>query len=209
MATGEKHRSQFICTREDARAIADMILRTLAFSQVEQSSDFAAFRGRIQAPALRALAEDWNKARRNRRVPTWGDFKPAPDAPYLGGMWAFDFDRTRDEFIGRLAGKHIMLGLGRSFLGTPLRTLHGPKVYDEARAGFARVLSGPAAVRYSGQLFRVGEQIIEGERLILPMGSDPDAPDGVLGASWYEGFPLMRTPDAYELMHDRADWCAL
>ncbi len=209
LLSGERHRAQFICTRDDARAIAHMILRTLAFSQMEQTSGFAAFQHRIQAPALRALIEDWNKARRNRRMPSWGDFKPAADAPYLGGIWAFNHDRASGEFIGRLAGKNIMLGFGKSLLGTPLRALHPPHVYDQAHASFIGVISQPACLRFSGGLFKIGDKIVKGERLILPMGVDPEQPDGVLGASWYEGYPLQRTPDKAELLHERADWCAL
>lgn len=205
---GERRRAQFICTRDDARAIAHMILRTLAFSHMEQTSGFPAFQHRIQAPALRALAADWNKARRNRAMPTWGDFKPPADAPYLGGMWGFNYDRAGGEFIGRLAGKNIMLGFGKSLLGTPLRSLHAPHVYDAAHASFVGVISRPAAVRFSGGLFKIGERIVTGERLILPIGADPENPDGVLGASWYEGYPLSRTPDNAEVMHDIADWCA-
>src|SRR5215469_9685878 len=35
--SGETYRSQFICTRDDAKAIAHMILRTLAFSEAKQA----------------------------------------------------------------------------------------------------------------------------------------------------------------------------
>ena len=177
------------------------------FSDMEQTSGFAAFREKVQAPALTALADDWDRFRRNRRMPTWGDFKPAPDAPYLDSMWAFDYDRAAGGFIGRFAGKGIMLGFGRSFLGTPLSALHAPHVLELARASFLKTVSEPACIRWSGKLFRMDEQTVEGERLILPIGADPQAPDGVLGASWYEGYPVSHTPKHVELLHDIADWC--
>jgi hypothetical protein len=100
---GEAHRSQFICTRNDAGQIARMILRALAFAEQGKAANFAAFLDRIQSPPLRALAEDWHKARGDRRMPTWDDLKLPADASYLGGIWGFDYDRASREFAGRLA----------------------------------------------------------------------------------------------------------
>src|SRR3954465_4379193 len=74
--SGEVSRSQFICTQEDALQIARMLLRTLAFCEQADTSDFGAFRNRIKSPALRALADDWNEARGARKMPCWSDINP-------------------------------------------------------------------------------------------------------------------------------------
>src|SRR6478609_206543 len=70
---GQPSRAQFICSRDDARDIARMILRALSFSEPAEIFDFDAFRDRIRTPALRALADDWHKARGARRLPAWRD----------------------------------------------------------------------------------------------------------------------------------------
>ena len=38
-------------------------------------------------------------------------------------MWGFDRDPASGEFVGRLAGRTIMLGYRKNVLGTPLRDL--------------------------------------------------------------------------------------
>jgi hypothetical protein len=204
--SGETYRSQFICTREDAKAIAHMILRTLAFSEAEQTSDFGAFRDKIRSPALRALADDWNAARGARRMPSWDDVVPDAAAPYLGGMWAFDYHQSIGEFTGRLAGSAIMQNSGKSVLGMPLRDLHSPSALEAAQAVLMRTVSEPACSRWSGGLYRIGDKIIEGERLVLPMGADAAHPDGVLGASHFDSLPLSHRHGQIVVLCDIAEW---
>ena len=184
-----------------------MLLEALALPEAGKPSDFIAFRDRIQSPALRALADDWNEARGTRRMPDWSDIKPSPTAPYLGGIWAIDYDRTDQEFFGRLAGSNIVLHTGQTYLGTSLRDLYLPHVYELVRAHLLRVISEPACVRYTGKLFRTADQIVEGERLVLPMGADAQNPDGVLGASHYDNSPLSHIAAPVELLSDVAHWC--
>jgi hypothetical protein len=205
--SGAAHRSQFICTQQDARQIAHTILRTLAFAQTGEDPDFTAFKQRIQSPALREVARHWNKARGKRRMPGWDDLNPDCIAPQLGRVWGFDYDRTTGSFIGRLAGRNVLVAFGKTFLGTPLSELHQPHVFEKSHANFLRVISEPACVRWSGRLFKMDDQIIEGERLILPMG-DENGGYGVLGASDF-GPPPLRTPARFELLHDIADWYPL
>lgn len=201
-------RSQFICTREDARDIAEAILRALAFSEMPETS-FDAFRARIRAPALRALADDWNKARGQRQMPGWKEINPGLNAPYLACMWGFDRDPASGEFTGRVAGGNVMRTFGRNFLGTPLRDLYPPDVFEQARAGLVRVLFQPGCCRLSGQLFRAGDTVVVGERLLLPIGEDPTQPDGVLGGSWHDNELPAPAMDGIELLYDRVEWCQL
>lgn len=200
-------RAQFLCTREDARQIAHMILRALAYSDAADTSGFTALQGRIQSPALRALADDWNTARGARRMPGWRDIRPEPTAPYLGGLWGYDYDQRSGAFTGRVAGSTIAVAYGRNYLGKPLSELYLPHVAEFVRSHLMRIVSEPACALYSGKLFRMGEQVVEGERLVLPLGDDGEHPDGVLGASHYAGFPLSHVPEPVEFISDIADWC--
>ena len=205
MAAGEEHRAQFICTREDARAIAQMLLRAIAFSETGQASGFEQFVSQIKSPALQAVARHWDQARGERRMPRWDDIKLDRLGPHLGRIWAFDYDAAAGSFTGRLAGSNIMLGFGKGFLGTPLSELHPPHVFEQAQAAFLEVVTGPACCLWSGKLFRMGEKVVTGERLILPMGPG-DKAMGLLGASDYQNYPLSRTPEHAELIHDSVDW---
>jgi len=203
---GVPSRSQFICTPQDARQIAQMLLRTLAFC--EQPGDFAGFCERIRSPALQAVARHWNRARGSRRMPAWGDIQSECIAPWLGAVWGYDYDRTEHSFTGRLSGANIMQGFGRSFLGAKLHELYQPHVMEIMQSVLVRVVSERSCVRFSGDLVRAGDRVLQGERLMLPMGDDPDHPDGVLGVShWDHTAPT--SPDSFEVLFDHADWCKI
>jgi hypothetical protein len=69
-----------------------------------------------------------------------------------------------------------------------------------------RTVSEPACSRWSGDLYRVGDEIVEGERLVLPIGADAAHPDGVLGASHYDDFPLSHKHGQIMVLGDIAEW---
>jgi len=66
-----------------------------------------------------------------------------------------------------------------------------------------RIVTEPALVRCSGKLFRIGDRVVEGERIALPLASDGYLADGVLGASEFKHTPV---PGAIELIYDRMEW---
>jgi hypothetical protein len=203
---GEMTRSQFICTQQDAKEIARMLLRTLAFTDLPDPADFNAFHGRMRSPSLQAVARHWNMARGTRRMPSWSDLQPDGIAPHLGFLWGYDYDPAAEIFTGRLSGSNIVQGFGRTFLGASLQTLYQPHVVEILQSVLIRIVSEPACVRFSGNLFRAGEQVFQGERLMLPMGADADHPDGVLGVSHWDD-TVAPASDSFEVLFDRADWC--
>jgi hypothetical protein len=123
-------------------------------------------------------------------------------------IWAFNYTPVTGEFTARFARNIPVIGFGKSFQGTRLQDLHSPDVFETVRANFLRVLSEPACCRWSGRLFKVGDQIVEGERILMPMGSAISRPDGIFGASDFE-FAVTRTPESLETIHDIADWGSL
>src|SRR6185312_6397873 len=170
--------------------------------------DFAAFKARIQSPSLRAIAEHWDEVRGKRRMPSWAHLKTSVLEPHMSKIWAFNYDRGSGEFVGRFAGSTIMVGFGKSFLGTPLRELHSPAIFQISQAYFTRTVNQPACARWSGKLFKIGDLVVEGERICLPMSTAAEHADGVLGASAYD-FPVWRTPYTLELLHDIVEWCKI
>jgi hypothetical protein len=102
-----------------------------------------------------------------------------------------------------------MVGVGRNFQGAALSDLHPPHVFAAVQDYFLRAVREPACCRWSGKLFRIDSQDIEGERIVLPLGGGgDDAAAGLLGASWYD-YPVWRAPTRLELLHDIAEWCRL
>ena len=169
--------------------------------------DFSCFDRKIESPALRAIAGHWNEARKDRRMPSWSDLRPTALAPYFGLIWVFRYDRNTREFTARLAGNRMMVAFGKSFRGTPLRELHPPHSLPRAQAGLMRVVSEPACCRSSGPLFKADDRITNGERIVLPLGTDNNA-DGAFGASDYNR-SVVTAVRHIEMIYDTLEWFSL
>jgi hypothetical protein len=170
------------------------------------SDDFSALIGRVESVALRAVVEHWQQARAAKPLPGWSDLSPSAIAPYLKQLWAFRYDRHTAEFTARLAGSRVVVGFGDSFRGTPLKQLHPPHVFKLAQEHMSKVVLGPAIYRSSGKLFKVGEHVIEGERIILPLASNGHHGDGVLGAT---EFAFQGISGPIELLCENLEWFSI
>lgn len=170
------------------------------------SSDFGAFRDRLVSAPLKAVADHWRHARTNKPMPAWSDLSASGLAPHFKRLWAFKYDPVTGDFTARLASNRAMVGFGKSFRGTPLRDIHPPHVFEMAQACMAKVVTGPAAYYCSGKLFKVGAQVVEGERIILPLSSDGRNGDGVLGATH---FPFPNVAGQVELLVDQIEWFSI
>ena len=167
-------------------------------------TSFSLFCRRIVSPALRAIADHWLAARGDKRLPSWSDLNPSVMAPHFTKIWAFKYDRVTDEFYARLAGNRIMVAFGQSFRGTPLKDLHRPDIYEKCYANQKRLVTEPAFYRGTGKLFKAGDQIVSGERIVLPLASDGFIGDGTLGASEYDYKVLDQS--RVEIIHDNEEW---
>lgn len=173
------------------------------------TSSFDLFRSAIKSPALIDVADHWQEARGQKRMPSWSDIRPARIAPHLTRVWSFKYDRASGEFTARLAGNQVMLGFGMSFRGTPLKDIHPPQVFEVAQERMTRMVLGSYLYRNSGKLFRVGDYVASGERIVLPLASDGENGDGVLGASDFPRTPRVTQRRTVELMYDVEEWFAL
>jgi hypothetical protein len=167
------------------------------------ATDFGALVSRIKSPALLALASHWRDVRANRRMPGWSDLVPSALAPHLHKLWAFKYDRQSGEFAARLAGTSVMLASGRSFRGTPLKEIHPPHIFKRAHANLTRIVTEPAAYRCAGPLFRIGDKLVEGERVVLPLAANGELADGVVAAS---DFKMPKVTGAIEILADKVEW---
>src|SRR4051812_31540364 len=172
------------------------------------SGSFGAFRSEIESPALQAVADHWDEARKGR-MPSWAGIRPSSIAPYLTRIWSYRRDPGTGEFIGRLAGNQITLGFGRSFRGTPLRDIHPPHVFEQSQLRLDRLVRGPWLYRGTGKLFRHGDYVTAGERIILPLAADGETADGALGVSDFAIPPQAVLQRQVELIYDTEQWFAL
>ena len=160
----------------------------------------------ISSPMLREIAQHWNEARGLKPMPTWADLSPSVLAPHFKWLWGFHYDPATGDFTGRLAGTNIRDWLGANFLGASLKEIHPPKVFQESHQMLSHIVTTPAASRFHGRLFKIGDKTIEGERICLPLAADGTVAGGVLGASYYE-CPVLSGP--LELIHENVEWFAI
>jgi hypothetical protein len=151
--------------------------------------DFAHFRKAIVSPALLAITDYWDEARGSALMPSWEQLQPSRIAPYLSIVWAFKYDATNDQFVGRLAGNAVAWGFQQNFRGVALTDLWSPEASAQSHQKMLYMISEANACRKAGKLFRHAGRLIEGERIALPLATDGVRGDGVLGASVYE-YPL-------------------
>lgn len=170
---------------------------------------FDAFRSNIRSPALQAIADHWQQARGTRRMPSWSDLRPSSIAPHLTRVWSFKYDRVTGAFTSRLAGNQITFGFGVSFRGTPLQEIHPPQIFEEVQERLTRLVLGPCVYRTFGELFRQGDHVTCGERIVLPLATDWENGDGALGASDYPMPPQAVQRRKVELIHDFEEWFSL
>lgn len=173
------------------------------------SSSFASFRRRIGSTALGAIADHWQAARGNKRMPVWTAIQPSWIAPHLTRVFAFTYDRESREITRSLAGNQLLAVLAGNLRGTPLQQLQAPRLAMRMHLTVSRVVLEPGLYRGTGKLFQQGSHVVEGERIVLPLSTDGFNGDGALGASDYHD-PLAETAtDPVEVIHDVEEWFPL
>ena len=173
---------------------------------MEGPSEFREFIIALESPVLRSVAEHWNAVRRDRLMPSWSDLSTASLSPHFAKLWGFQHQPECEDFTGRLAGRNVVDWLGANFWGGSIRSLYPPPVFEEAYRFLNKVVTVPAAGRSNGRLFSVGERVVMGERIALPLAADGEHGDAVLGASDYEATPVT---GPVTLVHENVKWFTL
>ena len=125
-------------------------------------------------------------------MPSWSDVNPARIAAHLSNVWSFRYDAAADDFFGRLVGQRIARHIGKDFRGLRLAEAYPPEAVGWATRVFKRVVNEPALYGHLGIMFTQMEQSGSGERIILPLSSDGQKADGLLGATFFS--PLRNGP---------------
>lgn len=170
---------------------------------------FSDFLANVQHPRLRAIAEYWNRARRDKLMPAWGDLDAIELRENLPIIWAWKYDRAADRFTGRLAGEEINDAFGKSLRGVDhaefFKNFDYPKIFARHR----RVVAEPCFAHGSGQVFVHARRVGLGERIIMPLAEDGVHGDGLLGATLYDPRPHEWGPVADPVLGDKTDFYPL
>lgn len=118
-------------------------------------------------------------------------------------LWAFHYDPQTQKITGRVAGDKLRKWVGSNFYGEQVQALY-PR--GELFDLLIKIVTAPLACRSSGRLFTVGDFVVTGERIALPLAADGETGDGIFGASDYVPPPLLGTP---ELVHENLEWYSI
>jgi len=118
-------------------------------------------------------------------MPAWADICPSAIARQLPIIWSYSYDAAEDEFVGRLAGEAIARIFGRPIRGVKLSELTTIIRHDLLVTRLKRVMQEPALVSGYGALFTQHEHYGLGERIIMPLATDRQNGDAILGATQY------------------------
>jgi len=167
--------------------------------------DFQTFLSRVQSPSLHAMAELWDEARGDRRMPSWADLPVIGSLPYAKMLWGFGYDPVSGDLTGVLAGSKIGKWIDAKFYGQvkDQRANYGLGALEQRLITCAAT---PLAYRSKGRLFKVDSFVVTGERIALPMAADGQTGDGIFGGSDYTAPPLL---GPLELLHENCEWYAI
>ena len=172
-------------------------------THVPTHGNFEDFLSHIQSPALRAVAKHWGAARGLTRMPSWADLLSDALLPYSKMLWSFAYDPKTGEFHGHTAGDKLNTWLNAKFTGGRLQDLARPPNIGQIEQRLAKLVITPLAGRSSGRLFAVGDFVVSGERIALPIAENGETGDGILGASDYVQPPLL---GPRQLFHENVEW---
>jgi hypothetical protein len=119
-------------------------------------------------------------------MPSRRDIDAVRLGPVLPIIWISEYEPAAGTFRYRLAGEEVNRVWGRSVAGCLLSDFVLPERFKPTNDAFLKVLREEAALISSGPVYRCTDRIGLGERLVLPLSSDGETADGLLGATHSE-----------------------
>lgn len=135
----------------------------------------------LRSPEIRDFAAYYLSIRGERRMPGRRDIDPTAIPRLLANLWLWAFDPASGRFTLRLAGETVARRFPSARRGTALEAFIPPAVLDMIRARYTRVVVTPAGVHAIGDTIVEGGSAVFSERLLLPLGDDGNAADGLIG----------------------------
>jgi hypothetical protein len=166
-------------------------------------STFEGFIHSVQSPALRIVAKHWHEARGTKRMPSWMDLQSYDSPPYFESLWGLNYDLATGQFAWRFSGGRFQKWVGENCRDARIYDRHPDSASAESQQLLTRIITTGRAARSSGPLFAVGDFVVTGERIALPMSEDGETGDGILGASVYWPPPLL---GPIKRIHENMEW---
>ena len=137
-------------------------------------------------PRIFEFFNAWQVARQGSMVPLRRDFDPLNVPTLLAHMWIYRFEPSRGDFVCTLAGEEVNAAWGGSIKGRTLRQIVGTTDHATVLQRWKFILQVPL-VHYGSARERLSAlETRTAERLIVPLASDRDTVDHILGLSLYE-----------------------
>ncbi|MCB9947056.1 MAG: PAS domain-containing protein [Rhodospirillaceae bacterium] len=141
--------------------------------------------GHVADPILRRFLRYWLDKRGSRAMPARQDIDPT-DVPWaLSRIWLAEVLRDPLTVRYRLAGEDVRAIFDRRLTGLCLEDVFPASQVALVRASFSRVILGREIVHQSGTVYKQAGKVVDGERLMLPLSSDGETVDFVIGVSVY------------------------
>lgn len=136
-------------------------------------------------PRIFEFLSAWRAARRGTMVPFRRDFDPLSIPRLLPHIWLYRYEPAAGDFVCRLAGEEVNAAWGRSIRGETLRTVVGEADHPTVFRRWQQIVSVPL-LHYGSAVERLSAlELRSAERLLVPLASDDETVDGVLGLSLY------------------------
>lgn len=144
-------------------------------------------------PRIFAFLNAWRAARRDTMVPFHRDFEPLGIPSLLPHVWLYRYDPTQGDFVCRLAGEEVNAAWERSIKGETLRQILGEEDHPTVLRRWKQIVTVPL-LHYGSAVERLSaHQTRSAERLLVPLASDDETVDYVLGLSLYRISAASRT----------------
>ena len=136
-------------------------------------------------PRIFEFLQAWQTARHGTVVPFHRDFDPLAIPRLLQHVWLYRYEPDADDFVCRLSGEEVNAAWGRSIKGETLRTILGEADHPTVLRRWKQIVSVPL-LHYGSAVERLSAlETRTAERLLVPLASDDETVDYVLGMSLY------------------------
>jgi hypothetical protein len=103
--------------------------------------------------------------------------------PILPHIWLCDYEAERNTFRYRLAGEEVNAAFGCRLAGCLLSDVVLSERFETVNRIFLRVMQEKLALHAEGPIYRCTDRVNLGERLVLPLSSDGETADGLVGVT--------------------------
>lgn len=137
---------------------------------------------RFVDPTMAAFLDLWDRKRGDRRMPSRADIDPPFDLrEHLGSICLIEVHHTPLRMRYRLIGTEIVQTMGRDSTGKWYHEIYSPQLLAQINESFEWLVRERRPLRSYGRAFYSDKRFYDYEIANLPLSSDGDTVDMVLG----------------------------